>query len=172
MTAGCFFGGDVFDNLHDASTFMIDKRLRDCELEIQDTILLAKLSAADLISQQAKYQGNCLIKLYNMATRQSQKTKKEIQESVIRGIVLAELIKYLYIDGSRSGTDIVPIFKLADLANLYSKRLEVLEVVMEGMIKTTHMKNWILAAIADLQAHKQGRDVRIIFSEDVGEALK
>ncbi|CAC5395241.1 unnamed protein product [Mytilus coruscus] len=77
-----------------------------------------------------------------------------------------------YIDGSWTRTDIVPIFKLADLAKLYSKRLEQLGVVMEGRINTTHLKNRILAAIADLQTHKQGRFVLLIFNEYVGEVLK
>ena len=63
MTAGCFFCGDVSDDLHDVSTFMIDKRVRECALELQDTVLLAKLSVGDLISQEAKYHAICLIKL-------------------------------------------------------------------------------------------------------------
>ncbi|CAC5367122.1 unnamed protein product [Mytilus coruscus] len=169
-TEGCFFCGDVSDDLHDASTFMIDKRVRECALELQDTVLLAKLSVGDLISQEAKYHAKCLLKLYNKASRQTPKTKKESQESVIHGIVLAELIEY--IDGSRSGTHIVPIFKLADLAKLYSKRLDQLGVVIEGRTYTTHLENRILAAIPDLKAHKQGRDVLLIFNEDVGEVLK
>ncbi|CAC5386256.1 unnamed protein product [Mytilus coruscus] len=168
-TEGCFFCGDVSDDLHDASTFMIDKRVRECALEIQDTVRLAKLSVGDLISQEAKYHDKCLIKLYNKASGQTPKTKKESQETVIHGIVLAKLIEY--IDGSRSGTDIVPIFKLADLAKLNSKRLEQLEVFIEGRINTTHLKNRILAAIPDLQSHKQGRDVLLIFNKDVGETL-
>jgi len=40
MTAGCFFYGDVSDDLHDVSTVMIDKRVRECALELQDTVLL------------------------------------------------------------------------------------------------------------------------------------
>ncbi|CAC5387169.1 unnamed protein product [Mytilus coruscus] len=117
-TEGCYFCGDVSDDLHNASTFMIDKRVRECALELQDNVLLAQLSVGDLISQEAKYHAKCLIKLYNKASRQTPKTKKESQESIIHGILLAELKEY--IDGSRSGTDIVPIFKLADLTKLYS----------------------------------------------------
>ncbi|CAC5393282.1 unnamed protein product [Mytilus coruscus] len=106
MTAGCFFCGNVADDLYVASTFMIDRRVRECELELQDTVLLAKLSAGDLISLEAK------------------------------------------------------------------KYLAQLGVVMEGMINTTHLNNWILAVIADLQEHKQGRFILLIFNEDVGEVLK
>ncbi|CAC5408849.1 unnamed protein product [Mytilus coruscus] len=62
--------------------------------------------------------------------------------------MLTELIKYN--DGSQSGTDIVSIFELADIAKLYIKRLGV---VMKGMINTTLLKNWILGAIDDMLAH-------------------
>ncbi|CAC5388742.1 unnamed protein product [Mytilus coruscus] len=109
-----------------------------------------------------------MLNVYNKASRQNPKTKKESKESVINGtiIVLAELIEY--IDGSWSGT----VFKLADLSKLYSKRLEQLGVVMEGKSYTTHLTNRILVFIPDLQDHKQVRDVLLIFNEDVGEALK
>ena len=49
MTVGCFFCGDVSGDLHEASTFMIDRRIRESALELQDTVLLAKLSVGDLI---------------------------------------------------------------------------------------------------------------------------
>ncbi|CAC5382302.1 unnamed protein product [Mytilus coruscus] len=70
------FCGDASDDLHDASTFMIDKGVRECALELQDTVFLAKLSVWDLISQEAKYHAKYLIKLYNKASRQTPKTKK------------------------------------------------------------------------------------------------
>ena len=49
MTVGCFFCGDISGDLHEESTFMIDRQMRDCALELQDTLLLAKLSVGDLI---------------------------------------------------------------------------------------------------------------------------
>ena len=95
MTAGCFFCGDVSDDLHDVSTFMIGKRVRECALELQDNVLLAKLSVGYLISQEAKYHAICLIKLYNNASRQIPKKNKESQEYVSHGIVLVELVEYI-----------------------------------------------------------------------------
>lgn len=170
MTEGCFFCGDKTGDLHEASTFMIDKRVRECALELQDTVLLAKLSAGDLISQEAKYHAKCLIRLYNKANRQNQQTSKDSHESVVHGIVLGELLEY--IESSRSESDVIPIFKLADLAKMYSTRLGQLGVAIEGRVNTTHLKNRILSAFPDMQAHKQGRDVLLIFKDDVGEALK
>ncbi|CAC5422372.1 unnamed protein product [Mytilus coruscus] len=148
MTAVYFFCDNVSDDLHDTSSFIIDKIVRDFALVLQGNVLLAKLSAGDA----------------------EEKTHKESQESVIHGIVLSEIIEY--IDGTRSGTDIVPISKLVDHAKLYSNPLEQLGVVMEGRIDTSHLKNWNVAVIADLQAYKQGRLVLLIFNEGVREALK
>ncbi|KAH3772797.1 hypothetical protein DPMN_174143 [Dreissena polymorpha] len=62
------FCGDESGDLHEASTFMIDRRVRECALELQDTVLLAKLSAGYLISQEEKYHTTCLINLFELYT--------------------------------------------------------------------------------------------------------
>ena len=61
---------------------------------------------------------------------------------------------------------------LTDLAKLYNKSLEQLEVVIESKVNVTSLKIRIQAAIPDLQALKQGKQVVLIFNKDVGEALK
>ena len=61
----CFFCGMASGVLHVASTFNINSRVRKCATHLQDTVLLAKLSAGDLISQEAVYHDKCLISLYN-----------------------------------------------------------------------------------------------------------
>ena len=43
---------------------------------------------------------------------------------------------------------------------------------MEGIINTTLLKNWILAAIDDMQAHMKGCVFLRILNEYVGEVLK
>lgn len=55
---------------------------------------------------------------------------------------------------------------------MYSDRLGQLEVAIESRVNTTHLKNIILSALPDMQAHKQGRDVLLIFKDDVCEVLK
>ena len=61
-TETCFFCGmpPVGEILHNASTFHIDVRVRQCAVKLQDTALLAKLSAGDMIAQEAKYHTQCL----------------------------------------------------------------------------------------------------------------
>lgn len=48
--------GGTSGELHKVSTFSIDSNIRKYALQVQDTVLLAKLSAGDVISQEAMYQ--------------------------------------------------------------------------------------------------------------------
>ena len=45
----------VGETLRNASTFQVDVRVRQCAVKLQDIALLAKLSAGDMIAQEAKY---------------------------------------------------------------------------------------------------------------------
>ena len=102
-----------------------------------------------------------MINLYNRTRKSVPKIEEERQESVVRRLVLAELVKY--IDASRSETDAVPVFKLIDLQKLYTERLEQLGIFVEGRVNATRLKKRILAALPDLQTHKQGSDVLLVF---------
>ncbi|CAG2225133.1 unnamed protein product [Mytilus edulis] len=66
----CFFCNENGQEaLHESSTFRKDTRVRECAVKLNDTLLLAKLSAGDLIAQEAKYHSKCLVSLYNRASR-------------------------------------------------------------------------------------------------------
>ncbi|VDI03322.1 Hypothetical predicted protein [Mytilus galloprovincialis] len=69
-------------------------------------------------------------------------------------------------------TEVATIFRLADLLNMYTNRLEQFGIDTSKRLNSTHLKDRILAAIPDLEAHKQGRDVLLIFNEDIGKAIK
>ena len=63
--------------------------------------------------------------------------------------------------------------KLAtDLTNLYSNRLRQLGTDITGRVHSTRLKNRILGYFADLEAHKQGREIVPVFNKDIGQALK
>ena len=168
MNKACFFCGLASGDLHEASTFNIDRNVRKCAVDLQDTVLLAKLSVGDLISQEAVYHSKCLTSLYNRA--REPKSGEQCTEKQIHGIVIAELVAY--IEESRSEAVVIPILKLADLVKIYSSRLDQFGIRPSGRIHSTDLKHRILAAIPDLQAHKQGRDVLLIYNEDVGTAIK
>jgi hypothetical protein len=56
---------------------------------------------------------------------------------------------------------------------MYGTRLEqLIGASLSSRVHSTHLKNRILAHFQNLQAHKEGRDVILIFSEDVGSAIK
>lgn len=168
MTHDCFFCGESSGELHKVATFGIDSNVRKYALEVQDTVLLAKLSAGDMISQEAMYHKRCYSNLFNKARPQKICDAKE--DNQFHGIVLAELVAY--IEDSRMDTEVATIFRLADLLNMYTNRLEQFGIDTSKKLNSTHLKDRILAAIPDLEAHKQGRDVLLIFNEDIGKAIK
>ena len=77
----------------------------------------------------------------------------------------------MYIEDPRIDNSVAPIFKLTDLVHLYSTRLKQLETDVVGCIHSTQLKDRILVYFPDMEAHKQGRDVVLIFNKDVGCAL-
>jgi hypothetical protein len=163
----CFFCGQsaVVDVLHNASTFGLDTRVRQCALALQDKPLLAKLSSGDLIAQEAKYHVQCLASLYNRS--RDTKEQESNADDVNHGIAFAGLVSY--IEEMRMDNLVAPVLKLTDLVNLYSDRLEQLGTHV--YVHSTRLKDRILSYFPDMDAHKQGRDTVLVCNEDVGAAL-
>ena len=90
--------------------------------------------------------------------------------SVTEGIALAALV--LYIEDAQADKEIVPVFKLADLTKLYSARVKQLGMCLSGLVNSMHLKNRIIAHFPNMQAHKEGRDNLLMFSNDVGVAMR
>ena len=90
----CFFCDKTAaeDALRNASTFKLGIHIRQCALKVQDKPLLAKLSAGDLIAEDAKYHVQCFTSLYNEA--RDTKAQESDVDSVNHGIALAELVSY------------------------------------------------------------------------------
>ena len=150
--------------------FKLNTRVKEYALQPQDTILLAKLSAGDMISQDAVYHKNCLVALCNRAKRSRHENTQENAERQYQGIALGELVSYIEEIRAESATSIL-VFKLTELAKLYSDGLEELGAKITGPIHSTRLKDRILANIPDMQAHKHGRDVLLSFNEDIGTVL-
>ena len=168
----CFFcdsDAEAGESLHRASTLELDNRVRHCALHLQDKPLLAKLSAGDMVAQDAEYHVKCLVALYNRARETRSCSTETDVDAVNHGIAFAELVSYM--EEARVDNLIAPIFKLSDLANLYSNRLEQLGTKLSGRVHSTKLKNRILAHFPNMESHPQGRDVILIFKEDVGAAL-
>ena len=169
----CFFceSDDNTEQLHEASCFRLNERVRECAHVLQDSRLLAKLSAGDLVALEAKYHSRCLVALYNKAERKTEKHPiSQRSDQVTHGLVLAELLAYM--DETRQNSETVPIFKLCELSKLYTNRLEQFGHSGSTHVHTTRLKERILAHFPDLQAHTEGRDVLLVFDEDVGKVLR
>lgn len=98
----------------------MDRTVRKYANDIQDTVLVAKFSAGDLISQEAVYHLKCYRELYHKARKYVNNPYDVCDSSQIHGIALAELISY--IEDLHDESENVRIFKLSDLARLYEKR--------------------------------------------------
>ena len=154
--------------LHKASTFEVEFKVRTCATELCDTKLLAKLAGGDMVAIDAQYHAKCLPKLYKRA-QLSRKDQEESSEKVLHGIVFAELVSY--IETYRGSLETRPIFKMADMKNLYISRLNELGLD-QVQVHTTRLKDRLLAAIPDLRSQTEGRDILLIYDEDIGTALK
>jgi hypothetical protein len=154
--------------LSKASTFGVDIKVRQCATKLQDKQLLAKLSAGDLIAQDAQYHVLCLVSLYNRA-RETKAFDNFDVDTVNQGIAFAELVSY--IEGSCMDNLVAPVFKLEDLVNLYSTRLKQLRTSVVGCIHSTKLKDRILGYFPDMEAHKQGRDVVLISNKDIEQGM-
>uniref|UniRef100_UPI00358E360E uncharacterized protein n=1 Tax=Myxine glutinosa TaxID=7769 RepID=UPI00358E360E len=121
-----------------------------------------------MIALEAKYHRNFLRMLYNKARPAISKDEQE-EEAQLHGIAFAELVAFME---ETRGADCAPVFKLADLGDLYKVRLEQLGATEGQRIHTTRLKNRLLAVFPDLRAHSQGRDTLLTFQGDIGNALK
>ena len=63
-------------------------------MEHQDSSLLAKLSADNIIAQKAKYHPKCVVALFNVAAR-LKNTSEATYTNKIESIALAKLIGYI-----------------------------------------------------------------------------
>ena len=90
-------------------------------------------------------------------------------EGVMSRIVLPELVLYIEETHLEEGT--APVFRLADLAKLYTTRMEHLGVALCTKVNSTRLKERLLAQLPGLSAQSKDRDVLLAFDEDIGEAL-
>ena len=89
----------------------------------------------------------------------------------IHGIVFAEVVAY--IEEARYNND-KPMFKLADLVQLYNDRLRKLGE--DDKVHSSRLKEKILSQIPNLSAqtsvHSQGQNIIIMFDRDVADLVQ
>ena len=125
-----------------------------------DSLLLAKLSLGDdMVALEAKYHTKCLLALYNCARKvQVEQQGAYSEDDEISGIVFAELV--MYVEEVRLEASTAPVFKLADMAQLYMSRMQQFGLTSDKRMRTTRLKH-----------QSKGRDIMLVFDEDIGAVL-
>ena len=167
----CFFCRQAAGNegLHEAATFKLDHRVRAAATLLQDTELLGRLNAGDMVAIEAKYHTRRLLRLHHRARRATLEGLEDNGQghaASTSGVVFAELV--LYIEETRQRDESAPVFKLAELSQLYKSRLEQLGV---EVVHSTLLKQRLLAEFPDMRAYTKGGDVLMAFEDDIGSAL-
>ena len=168
----CFLCESDKQPLHRVSTLSLDARVRECANVLNDEKLLAKLGGEDLIALEASYHASCLSMLYR-STEYAKRDAVRGDEKPHRleGIALADLVTFIEESRTNSGGEL-PTFKLADLAKMYTNRLQQLGMENTARPNSSRLKERIIAQVPDLQLYNKGRDVYLAFGEDVGNALQ
>ena len=136
----CFFCGSSSETLHEASTFNIDTRVRDCAHQLQEKVLIAKLSVVgDMISQEAVYHAKCLVEPYNKAERSKQSTING-NEKKIQDVASAHVVAYLEETRAETRGNAPTVFRLAELMEMYSSCLAQLGVEVSVRGHSTDLK--------------------------------
>ena len=96
----CFFCRQAAGNegLREAATFKLDHRVCAAATLLQDTELLGRLSAGDMVAIEAKYHARCLLRLYHCtrrATLESLEDNGQGHAASTSGVVFAELVLYI-----------------------------------------------------------------------------
>ena len=117
---------------------------------LQDRTLIGKLAGYDAICKDVVYHNFFYTCLYNRfkAFERQHGPSKPSKSLKADSIVLAELISYIEVfnDGKT-------VFKLAELVNMFSRRLEEL-VGSSTKVNSTRLKEKLLKAIPELVASK------------------
>ena len=168
----CFFcGKGKPQNLRRASTFKLDKKVRECAMTLQDFDLLAKLSEGDMIAQDAMYHPLCLLVFFKKAKSVNDHSAPIVdEEKELHGMVLAEMLVFMQLERDRLGGNCV--FKMADLAALYKKRFEDLGGVMPERVHSTRLKFRLYAHTDGLMESKRGKTTYLAFDDDLCDIFK
>lgn len=79
-------------------------------------------------------------------------------------------IELVFIEGHMDA-EMSPVFKLAELVQLYKSRMKQLAVKHDGRVHTTCLKQRLLAHFPNMCAQHQRCDVLLGFNEDLGNTL-
>ena len=148
-------------------TVNLNKRLKNCAETLQDRSLLAKLSVGDVITQDMKFHPACLASLYNreraVKSKQTAQCKSGMEgEKECDHFALVELVTYIF--ETQRNSEGASAFRIADLANMYDRRMQQLSVDSKPIHKMI-LKEMRMNKVPHLQTYTKGRDVLLVFEK-------
>lgn len=111
----CFFCGEA-PGIHETVTFQLVMSVKLCALIQDDMGPLTQLNSGDMLSQEAKYQQNYLMNLYNSARKIKEMVDTEDLHSIAE-LAFTELV--VFIEAAHMDDETSPFFKFAELVQLY-----------------------------------------------------
>ena len=137
--------------------------------DLQDTSLIAKLSAGNLIAIEAKYHYNCLstFKSRHRSLTRSQQSNDNTQEKELLARAFAEVVSYIDNEVENDGH----IFKLSQLHSLYEGHLQTLGVC-KSINKTRFKRQLIDHFCSVCQEQSDGKNCLLVFNEGMKKVLK
>ena len=96
----CLLCEEEGDNLCQAMTMTLNKKINECATTLNDGTLLAKLSAGDVVAQDMKYHKTCLAALYNrkrayLNTQRQKETEEVLQGKEAYPMAFSEMLTYI-----------------------------------------------------------------------------
>jgi len=121
----------------------------------------------------------CLKDLYYCKEQQVREGPEKMESDDIfsscHSIAWAQLLSY--IDETRCDCSTAPVFKLSDLATVYSERLsqlssDKLSENATSSVNRTHLKERLLSHYPNLRAQVEGCNALLVFGSDIGPELR
>ena len=105
------------------STLVIDRKVRECAVLLNDGKLIAKLSGREMVAMEANYHAKCLASLYNRARPLKTGPAKDVEISGpnLDEQAFAELIVYIE---ERLDPEDLALHKMAELSIVFRTKLE------------------------------------------------
>ena len=86
------------------------------------------------------------------------------------GITFGEVVSFIE-EIDINATDTILVFQLLDLIKLYDAHLKDLRITLETWTHSKRFRNRLLSQFEDFLAHNEWKEVILVFSHNVGEAI-
>jgi hypothetical protein len=166
----CIFCSGTEGDLHEFRTLGADKNIRQMATDLQDTAVLAKIAAGDVVAVDGMYHLNCLTEFRNRHRSFLRKRKSTdgspTKEKKIEARAFIELVNFI----EASVEEDVFYFKLSELRHMYIERLMALGVQKE--VNKVRFKEQVVGFFPQAQVQNDGKYLVLVFDQGMKQLLK